>query len=231
VHLQYTRHPFEHEWSRNPRRTFLQHRDLAAQYKFYVEMVHMKNDVNERHQLRRVLDTMYNMSDVQSILARVGVITEVNTEQEIPWDVTTLVTAANKRLDFKASVYELTDLVWFRLIVTLCEQGARVLVCIKNASQVKIYLALYSSINALELKGTACAMEKIMRTFHTTPSANILILHPNHIDGTNIPEITHVLVDSVESALFQQIVGRATRFGRQAPLSVITIRPEEPPAS
>ena len=231
VTLQYTRHPFEQQLGRYRMRVLIQHSDVAAQHAAHLEMTYQILPVEERMRLQRVLDELYTKTDAQSVLDRVGTITVVGTEHRIPLDIVTLVTAANKQLNFKLPTYELTDLVWFRLIVTLCEQEAKVLLCIKNASQVKKYLALYTPIRALELKGTVYAMENIMRQFHTNPSANILILHPNHIDGTNIPEITHVLVDNVRSDQFQQIVGRATRFGRQTALSVITIRPEKPPAS
>ena len=146
-------------------------------------------------------------------------------------DIQALVRNANARTDLRPDRFLVSSIAHLRLVCALCQQGAHLLICLRQPSRLAILLKRFTEIQVIELKGDAYKLASTMRRFRDRPDAFVLMLHPNHIDGTDIPEATHILVDEIDlkSPEFKQRMGRATRFGRSEPLVVVSLDVSLPP--
>jgi hypothetical protein len=121
-----------------------------------------------------------------------------------------------------------SDLAYVRMLVAITQRGGSVIVYAGlgyTTPRVLVHLLDTYNIHVIELKGTAAQLQKRQKQFHSCPEQTILMLHPLHIDGTNIPEATHIVVlGEANQTELDQVIGRATRFGRLSPLYVIRLR-------
>jgi hypothetical protein len=122
------------------------------------------------------------------------------------------------------------DLAYVRMLVTITRRGGSVIVYTGlgyDTPRLLVSLLAMYDIDVIELKGSAAQLQKRQKQFHSRPKQTILMLHPLHIDGTNIPEATHIVVlGEANQTELDQVIGRATRFGRVSPLYVIRLRLE-----
>lgn len=120
------------------------------------------------------------------------------------------------------------DLASVRMLVTITRLGGSVIVYAglgSDTPRLLVHLLAMYEIDVIEFKGSAAQLQKRQKQFHSRPKQTILMLHPLHIDGTNIPEATHIVVlGEANQTELDQVIGRATRFGRMSPLYVIRLR-------
>jgi hypothetical protein len=81
-------------------------------------------------------------------------------------------------------------------------------------------------IDVVPFNGTVQSLNKKRKRF-MDGTQTVLFIPDNHVDGTNFPFVTHVVVvgtvTSGNQVNYDQFVGRATRYGRSSSLNIIHI--------
>jgi hypothetical protein len=117
-----------------------------------------------------------------------------------------------------------SDVAYLRILVAVAQQGGSIVAYVGRGYDVGMLqrLLMQKGVHVTELKGSASQLKKKQKTFHEQPRQTILLLHPLHIDGVNIPEASHIVIlGDVTPTELKQVIGRATRFGRTKPLYII----------
>lgn len=115
-----------------------------------------------------------------------------------------------------------------RVLVALQKQKARVLVY-KPDPDLVLIAKKHHNLNILSLQGNAVHLSYRLQQFEETKEHNVILaIHPRHIDGTDLPSATHIVVPSnIDNTVQQQLVGRATRYGRTSVVRIITVTSRE----
>jgi hypothetical protein len=89
-------------------------------------------------------------------------------------------------------------------------------------------LRVYHNIKMVHFSGTVHHLNKKRQRLEMDVAARTVMFLPNnHLSGTNFGFVTHVLIVGrvTDQANYDQFIGRATRWGRKSPLTILTIRP------
>jgi hypothetical protein len=91
-------------------------------------------------------------------------------------------------------------------------------------------LQVSHGIKVVHFNGTVQSLDKKLQRMerNQTGTKTVMFLPDNHLDGTNFDFVTHVLIvgKAKNEANYLQFLGRATRMGRETPLTVIEMTPD-----